>query len=106
GDERFAKALKANGKVILAEDFTLTPDGSPTISRSMDAFYDAAAANGISQLVIEEDLIMRRHLHFAPHRDAEDFSSLTWEAARVIGQPDQQNPKNRFIRRWMNYYGP
>src|ERR1041385_1248390 len=81
GDARFAKAIKANGKVVLGADFKFTPEGAPTIYRSMYAFYDAAAANGIVQLATDEDFIVRRHLHVPPNKDADSFSSLTWEAA-------------------------
>ena len=40
GDVEFARAIKANGKVILGAEYTLTADGSPTVKRAIDSFLD------------------------------------------------------------------
>ena len=106
GDAQFARAIKANGKVALGAEFTFTADGSPTVIRAIDLFFDAAATWGFVQLPADQDFMVRRHLHVPPHPDAENFSSLTWEAAQMLGDPEAQNPENRFTQRWMNYYGP
>jgi len=105
GDVEFARAIKANGKVILGAEFTLTADGSPTVIRAIDLFLDAAADWGIVQFQADQDFMVRRHLH-VPSRDADDLSSLSWQTAHWLGVPEAQNPKNRFKERWMNYYGP
>ena len=106
GDERFARAIQANGKVILGAEYTLTADGSPTIMRAIDMFLDPAADWGFVQLQTDQDFIVRRHLHVPPDPDAENFSSLTWQAAHFLGQPATQNPESRHVERWLNYYGP
>jgi adenylate cyclase len=106
GDERFARAIKANGNVILGAEYTLTADGSPTIMRAIDQFLDPAADWGFVQLQTDQDFIVRRHLHVPPDPDAENFSSLTWQAAHWLGSPATRKPENRDRERWMNYYGP
>jgi len=107
GDERFARAIKANGKVVLGADYTFTADGSPTLIRAIDLFYDAAAsALGFVQVRADQDFIMRRHLHVPLEKEADSYSSYTWEAATLVGASVTSDPKNRFTERWLNYYGP
>lgn len=105
GDVEFARAIKANGRVILGAEYTLTADGSPTIVRAIDPFLDAAADWGIVQFRADQDFMVRQHLH-VPSRDAENFSSLSWQTAALLHEPETTNSENRFIERWMNYYGP
>ena len=105
GDAEFARAIKANGRVILGAEYTLTADGSPTVVRAIDAFLDAAADWGIVQFRADQDFMVRQHLH-VPSRDAENFSSLSWQTAALLHEPETTNAENRFITRWMNYYGP
>jgi adenylate cyclase len=110
GDERFARAIKANGKVILGAEYGLTADNLPTMYPPYDPFYEAAAAVGFVELVTDEDFTVRRHLHVPPEkagqRAAESYSSLSWEAAKFAGAAAAQNPSGRFTERWLNYYGP
>ena len=106
GDAEFARAIKANGKVILGAEFHYTADGSPTVNRAIDPFLDAAADWGIVQLDTEEDLTVRRHLHVERDPNAEPFSSMSWQAAHLLGVPETEKLENRNTRRWMNYYGP
>ena len=107
GDERFARAIKANGKVVLGADYTFTADGSPTLIRAIDPFYDAAAgAMGFVQVTPDQDSMVRRHLHVPPEPEADSYSSFTWEAANLVGATFTKDPKERFTERWVNYYGP
>jgi len=106
GDERFARAIKANGKVILGAEYGLTADNLPTMYPPFDPFYEAAAAVGFVELVTDEDFTVRRHLHVPPEKAADSYSSLTWEAAKIAGAPITKNPNERFTERWLNYYGP
>ena len=107
GDERFARAIKANGKVVLCADYTFTADDSPTLIRAIDPFYDAAAsALGFVQVHTDQDFITRRHLHVPFEKEADSYSSYTWEAAALVGAVVTSDPKNRFTERWLNYYGP
>jgi adenylate cyclase len=107
GDERFAKAIKENGKVVLGAQYTYTSDGSPTLIRAIDPFYDtAASASGFVEVLADDDFMVRRHLHAPPEKEADSYSSYKWEAAALIGAPITANPENRFPERWVNYYGP
>jgi adenylate cyclase len=106
GDAEFARAIKANGKVILGADFTYTGDGSPTVIRAIDQFLDGAADWGLVQLDHDEDLTVRRHFHVPRDSNADQFSSLSWQTAHFLGVPETTNSENRSIKRWMNYYGP
>ena len=107
GDKRFARAIKENGKVVLGAEYAFTADGSPTLHRAIDPFYDAAAsAQGFVQLLPDQDFIVRRHLHVPLEKDADSYSSFTWEAAALLGAAATSDPKNRFTERWLNYYGP
>ncbi len=106
GDLDFARAIKANGKVILAADFYYTPEGSPTVSRPIDPLIDVAADWGIDQLDTDEDLTPRKHLHVLRDPNAEQFSSMSWQAAHLLGVRETEAETNRSTKRWMNYYGP
>lgn len=106
GDERFTRAIRSAGNVLLGAEYTLTADGSPTIIRAIDEFLDPAADWGFVQLKTDQDFVVRRHLHVPPHPDAENFSSLSWQTAHWLGQPVTRQPENRGVERWMNYYGP
>jgi adenylate cyclase len=106
GDAQFARAIKDSGKVILAAEYTYTADGFPTVFRAIDPLIDAAAGWGFVQLLSDQDLTVRRHLHVPPDKDAEGFSSMTWQTAALLGAAVTRNPAGRFTERWMNYYGP
>src|SRR5471032_874009 len=95
GDERFARAIKANGKVILGAEYGLTADKLPTMYPPYAPFYEAAAAVGVVELVTDEDFTVRRHLDVPPEKEADSYSSLTWEAAKVVGAPVAKNPDER-----------
>lgn len=106
GDADFARAIKSNGRVILGADFHYTADGSPTVKRAIDQFIDVTADWGLVQLDTHEDLTVRRHLHIHPDPNAEQFSSMSWQAAHLLGVPEAQKQEDRAMERWMNYYGP
>jgi len=106
GDERFARAIKANGKVILGADYTEDQYLSHTFIRAIDPFFDAAAGWGMVQVLQDPDFFVRRHLHVPPNKDDDIYSSMTWELAKLVGSPYAQDPQERYRERWMNYYGP
>jgi adenylate cyclase len=106
GDESFARAIKENGKVVLGADYGPNPEGGFAFYRPMYIFYDAAAAWGMVQVVQDQDIEVRRHIHVPPNKDDENNSSMTWELAKVAGSKFAQDPKERFRERWLNYYGP
>jgi adenylate cyclase len=104
-DEYFTRAIRANGKVILAADSvpgeqfvqakTIVPPYSP--------FREAAAAMGSAELIPDQDLIVRRHFHGSR---VDQIPSLSWTAAEILKADVTNDPEQRFTRRWVNYYGP
>src|SRR2546421_1486335 len=106
GDDRFAKAIKDNGKVILGADYEPTGTGSTQITRAIDPFIDAAAGWGFAQVQQDQDFMVRRHLHVSPKKDDDIYSSISWETAKLVGVSIAQDPAQRYFERWVNYYGP
>jgi adenylate cyclase len=107
GDERFARAIKANGKVVLGAEYGVTADGNPTLYPPFDPFAEAAAGIGFVELPPDDDFMVRRHLHVPPDKsEADSYSSFTWELASLVGAAVTKDPKERYRERWLNYYGP
>jgi adenylate cyclase len=106
GDERFARAIKDNGKVVLGAEYGVTSERLPTLYPPYDPFAEAAAALGFVELTPDDDFMVRRALHVPPDENADSYSSLSWETARIIGVKIAQDPNERFKTRWLNYYGP
>jgi adenylate cyclase len=96
--------MKANSNVVLGATFEYDAFGAPTVYRAYDPFFDAAAGWGIVQTAPDQDFVVRKHLHVPDDPNADDKSSLSWEAARLVGVPVAQDPQNRFAERWINYY--
>jgi adenylate cyclase len=106
GDERFARAIQANGHVVLGAEYGLTADNQPTIYPPYDPFFNAAAAVGFVEVDPDDDFIVRRHFHVPLDKGADSYSSFTWEAAKLVGAPVTKDPGARYAERWLNYYGP
>lgn len=106
GDERFARAIQSNGKVVLGAEYGCTADNLPTLYAPYYPFAEAAQALGFVQPGPDEDFMVRRHLHVPLEPDADSYSSFTWEAACLAGAPVCQNPAMRAAPHWINYYGP
>jgi adenylate cyclase len=106
GDERFTRAIKANGRVVLGADYTTAANGGMTFIRPIDQFIDAAAAWGMVQVFPDQDFVVRLHLHIPPGGDFDIYSSVAWELARVAGSEHAKDPKQRDTERWLNHYGP
>ncbi len=109
-DDALARALKRNGRTILAADYSPARQSagqevalSWTLTPPLPLFAEAAAAWGLAQLTPDEDFIIREHYH-GP-RDQE-YPGMAWAAANVLGLETARNPENRFLERWINYYGP
>ena len=109
-DRAFAEAIRRNGHVILAADYSDNRPASDRHGRSRqmtlitpyEPFAEAAAGWGVAQLQPDEDFLVREHNH-GPQD--EDFVSLTWAAARLLHLPVTANDAARFRERWINYYG-
>jgi CHASE2 domain-containing sensor protein len=100
-DAEFTRAIKANGRVVLAAD--LDPEARPEILvAGLDApqaqFLGASAGWGIAAL--ERDPVIRR---FVPIDSL--GSNLTWTAAVLAGGGAAVHAPARGAVRWLNYYG-
>ncbi|MFM1768680.1 MAG: hypothetical protein RJA22_1209 [Verrucomicrobiota bacterium] len=107
-DARLARALKANGRVILASEYTPFAFGAGEgyrVERPHEPLAEAAAGLGITQLAQDEDLEVRRHYH-GPMQEPVPIYSEAWAAARVAGLPVARDDSARAAHRWMNYYCP
>jgi two-component system cell cycle sensor histidine kinase/response regulator CckA len=110
-DQRFAAAIRSNGRVILAQDFDNDEQMSTDKYRAdmrlatplYTLFETNAAAVGFAELQPDGDVMVRRHVHsFGPDLPP----SLSWVtaqqtcprgAAKILGQDEE---------RWVYYYGP
>ena len=113
GDERFARAIKANGHVVLGADYEPTTVAGAGASaegmsfiRSFDALSDGEAGWGVVQLEPDQDFVVRRPLYVPPNDNDDRFSSLSWVLSKIAGAEHAQDPKQRYLPRWINYYGP
>ena len=107
-DERFARALKASGRVILAADYVPSGFGDAEgmmITKPFQPFLDAAAGIGVTQFKTDEDLEARRHYH-GSMIERPPLLSESWAAARLAGVPLAKNHEARATERWINYYAP
>ena len=108
-DRSFAEAIRRNGHVILAADYSANVLASDEHKRTREMtltppyppFTEAAAGWGLAQLQPDEDFLVREHNHGPPDND---FVSLTWAAARMLHLPVAAADQERFRERWVNYY--
>ncbi|HVY68577.1 MAG TPA: adenylate/guanylate cyclase domain-containing protein [Verrucomicrobiae bacterium] len=105
-DDRFAAAIKAFGKVILAVDRETTTQAgisSLIVVPPIEKFSDVAADVGFTELRPNNDLIVRRHFHGGKD---DVVTSMSWAAAKMVGAAVTTNEANRLSDYWVNYYGP
>jgi adenylate cyclase len=110
-DEELTKAIKDNGKVILAADYRTGGSGTAqaesllTFDPPYDPFYDAADGRLGSDFVYPDpDQSVRRHLPTDPKND--QVSSEGWTAASMLDARVTANVSNKFVPFYINYYGP
>lgn len=103
GDETLARAIRRNGRVVLAAD-RVPVLGVPlgyTIVPPLPLFETNAATWGTAKVHLDSDRVGRRY-------DAGDDQQpgLDWAAAKVAGASLTQDPDRRLREvRWLNYYG-
>ena len=107
-DERFAAAIKANGRVVLAADVVATAYGvggvaAKSVTPPLEKFSEVAGAIGSAEMMPDADLIIRRHL---PASEDDLLPSLSWAAAEMLKLPATLPESSRFRSRWVDYYGP
>ena len=105
-DEAFEAAIRNNGRVILAADYTpYTERGAVVenmITRPLERFEDAAAGYGLAAFTPSQDLdfIVRQHWH-----GTLDEPDLSWAAAEMASLPVVRASSQRLAERWIRYYG-
>jgi PAS domain S-box-containing protein len=108
-DEALARAIKDNGRVILAAENQPARQAigsrevvtSWTLNLPFAPFAKAAAGWGLAQLEPDEDFIIRQHYHGPVDRN---YPSLTWAAATNLNLAVTRDPTQRRKERWINYY--
>jgi adenylate cyclase len=110
-DEELARAIKKNGKVILAADYRTGGSGTAqaesylTFDPPYNLFYDAADGRLGSDFVYpDSDQSVRWHLPTDPKND--QVSSEGWTAATMLGAAVTRNVSNKTLPFYINYYGP
>lgn len=107
-DRALVQAISTNGKVVLAADVVPTDYGvegaeAKQIVPPFEAFEEAAAAIGSDELSPDDDLIIRRH---TPMSRDDQIDTLIWAVAKITDAAITTNTDNRYLSRWLNYYGP
>ncbi|HSH17547.1 MAG TPA: CHASE2 domain-containing protein, partial [Verrucomicrobiae bacterium] len=100
-DQDLARALRENGRVVLAGDRVPGPGGGYTLVPPLELFETNAAAWGTAKIHRDGDLAVRRY------DDGDDQrAGLAWAAAEVAGAKVTESPDRRLGEsRWLNYYG-
>ena len=114
-DDALVKALRSNGRVILAAEYNeaashFTSENYPgtrthTLKSPYEPFTRAAANWGIASQIIDDDFVVRRYLAGFP---SGPLSTLTWATANWLHLPNTQTPGSMDTanQRWIRYYGP
>jgi len=107
-DDRFAAAIKANGRVVLAADMVATAYGvggiaAKSMTPPLEIFSAVAGNIGSAEMMPDEDLIIRRHL---PASRDDLLPSLSWATAEMLKLPTTSAEASQFRERWVEYYGP
>jgi adenylate cyclase len=100
-DEHLAKAMKANGRVVLGADLFREGFKRNKGIPPFDLLADKAAGFGLVELFPDYDLIVREH---TPEND-NPVPNLSRAVIDVTGTK-KPLPEAGPNQRWMNYYGP
>ena len=97
-DEQFARALKQNGRVILAADCIPIDRKTKETRPPLELLRNAAADIGSAETVPDADVTIRRH---TPEDSLPALSAATavFLKAKAMEQPQVGD-------RWLQYYGP
>lgn len=107
-DDRFAAAIKANGRVVLAADVVATAYGvggvaAKSVTPPWEKFSEVAGAIGSAEMMADADMIIRQHL---PASTDDLLPSLSWATAEMLKLPTTSTEFSRLRSRWVDYYGP
>ncbi len=110
-DTDFEAAIRRNGRVILAEDYTFsgssnggTEFGMLSPTQPLDKFADVASGVGLASLEMEQDQDFIVRKHFPGLLDLK-MPSLSWATAKFLDLPVTRNPQEMARERWVHYYG-
>ena len=107
-DADLVRAIKANGKVVLAVDCVPAAYGvDGLLAKKFDPphpmFSEVAADLGSAEVNPDDDLVMRKHVPSSPD---DPVAGESWVMARLVGAAVTKNPANSDRERWRNFYGP
>jgi adenylate cyclase len=108
-DNDFANAIKENGKVVLAADYTKQTGSDLAVGNAMylpyDPFYAAAEGRcGLTAFYPDDDLFPRYYIPADPKDDR--VPSEAWAAAEVFHAPITKIASKKITPFNLNYYGP
>jgi CHASE2 domain-containing sensor protein len=100
-DRALTRAIRENGRVVLAGDRVKASGKGYTIVPPMEQFETNAAGWGTAKVVPDADLVVRRY-----DEGNDQVAGLAWAAARLAGAKVTESPERRLgEERWLNYYG-
>lgn len=107
-DRLLARALQANGRVVLGADEVLVnyeqrQVRSVQLALPIEELLEGAAGVAAVTLDPESDLVIRRH---TPRSKFDSLPTLAWAAAEVARAPITADARAQVLPRWLNYYGP
>jgi PAS domain S-box-containing protein len=107
-DEDLAAAIRANGRVILAQDLNRGEVVNGVVRKGLEPLYApfsrVAFAKGLDLLQPDSDFMVREHSHcFDEVQDAPP--SLSWVAAQMALKKPLAAAEQK-TERWVYYYGP
>ena len=107
-DAELVRAIKANGKVVLAVDCVPVAYGvDGLLAKKFEPphpmFSEVAADLGSAEVNPDDDLVMRKHI---PSSGDDPVAGESWALARLLGAEVTKNPANSDRERWRNFYGP
>jgi PAS domain S-box-containing protein len=107
-DEELAAAIRANGRVILAQDLNEGEVVNGFARKGLEPLYPpfdrAAAAKGLDLLQPDSDFMVREHAHSFDEIQGAP-ASLSWVAAQMASKTPL-DPAGQNSNRWVYYYGP
>ena len=104
-NRELAQAMRTNGAVIVAAHLRKGAQG-PVLELPVPALVDAAAGVGVVEVSEDLDTTVRQMLTEIHLSSGSNYTTLDWEAARIVGavQPGQPHPPRESS--CLNYYGP
>ena len=103
-DRELAKAIRMNGKVVLAASLeSVNSQGvvGTEVRPPLPGLAANAAGWGLAEVERDVDQTVRRLFS-----GRENHASLAWAAASALGSPVTHHPELRLKPRWINYFGP